>query len=140
LTRLTEMGVEPFLTSSAVDCVIAQRLGRRLCERCKQPAGIEREVLEEMNFPFHLIDEEDMQFHKACGCNRCSGTGYRGRVGFYEMMIVTDELKEMVLRRVSTNEVARAAEDAGMVRLREDGLVKASQGLTTMEEVLRTVV
>jgi type IV pilus assembly protein PilB len=140
LTRLTEMGVEPFLTSSAVDCVIAQRLGRRLCERCKQPAEIEREVLEEMNFPFHLVDEENMNFYKACGCDRCSGTGYRGRVGFYEMMIVTDELKDMVLRRVSTNEVARAAEDAGMVRLREDGLVKASQGLTTMEEVLRTVV
>lgn len=140
LTRLTEMGVEPFLTSSAVDCVIAQRLARRLCERCKEPAEIEREVLEEMDFPFHLVDESDMQFYKACGCERCSGTGYRGRVGIYEMMVVTDELKEMVLHRVSTNEIARAAEGAGMVRLKQDGLVKAAQGLTTMEEVLRTVV
>ena len=140
LTRLTEMGVEPFLTSSAVDCVIAQRLGRRLCERCKQPAEIGRGVLEDMDFPFHLVDEDDAQFFKACGCERCGETGYRGRIGFYEMMVVDDGLKEMVLRRVSTNEVARAAEAAGMIRLREDGLAKASQGLTTIEEVLRTVV
>lgn len=140
LTRLTEMGVEPFLTSSAVDCVIAQRLGRRLCERCKQPTELGHDVLEEMNFPFHLLDEKDMQFHKACGCDRCSDTGYRGRIGFYEMMVVTDALKDMVLQRISTNEIARAAEKEGMVRLREDGLVKAAQGLTTVEEVLRTVV
>ena len=140
LTRLTEMGVEPFLTSSAVDCVIAQRLGRRLCERCKQPADIERSVLEEIKFPSHLVEGKDLQFYKACGCDRCNGTGYRGRIGFYEMMVVNEGLKELVLRRVSTNEVARAAEAAGMVRLREDGLVKASQGLTTVEEVLRTVV
>lgn len=140
LTRLTEMGVEPFLTSSAVDCVIAQRLGRRLCERCKQPEEVERDVLEEMNFPFHLVDENEITFYKACGCQRCGNSGYRGRIGFYEMMVVNDELKELVLRRVSTNEVARAAEAAGMVRLREDGLVKAAHGQTTIEEVLRTVV
>lgn len=140
LTRLTEMGVEPFLTSSAVDCVIAQRLGRRLCERCKQPEEVGRDVLEEMNFPFHLVDENEIAFYKACGCQRCGNSGYRGRIGFYEMMVVNDELKELVLRRVSTNEVARAAEAAGMVRLREDGLVKAAHGQTTIEEVLRTVV
>lgn len=140
LTRLTEMGVEPFLTSSAVDCVIAQRLGRRLCGRCKQPNEIEREVLEEMDFPFHLVDESQMEFYKAVGCDRCGGTGYRGRIGFYEMMVVNDELKEMVLRRVSSNEIARAAQSAGMLSLREDGLIKVSQGLTTVEEVLRTVV
>ncbi len=142
VTRLTDMGVEPFLTASAVDCVIAQRLARRLCERCKEPVEIERELLEAMNFPFGLLPEgEEPGFHKTAGCDRCGGTGYKGRVGIYEMMVVNDEIREMVLRRVSAGELSRAAEqEAGMVRLREDGLLKAARGMTTIEEVLRTVV
>ena len=139
LTRLTEMGVEPFLTSSAVDCVIAQRLARRLCARCKQPAEIESGVLEELGFPFGRLSSEP-RLYKALGCERCGGTGYRGRVGIYEMMIVTEEIRELILRRVSTTEVSRAAERAGMVRLREDGMLKAARGMTTLEEVLRTVL
>jgi type IV pilus assembly protein PilB len=142
VTRLTDMGVEPFLTASAVDCVIAQRLARRLCERCKEPVVIERELLEALDFPFRLLreGEESLGFHKPVGCERCGGTGYRGRVGIYELMMVDEEVKEMILKRTSAGDIARTAERAGMVRLREDGLLKAAGGITTVEEVLRTVV
>ncbi len=140
LTRLTDMGVEPFLTSSAVDCVIAQRLARRLCNRCKEPREVDRAVLEELGFPFGKVPEGDSDFHSAVGCDRCGGSGYRGRVGIYEMMVVDEGIKEMVLRRASTAEVSHAAEEGGMVRLKEDGLLKAARGVTTIEEVLRTVV
>jgi type IV pilus assembly protein PilB len=139
VSRLTEMGVEPYLTASAVDCVIAQRLARRLCERCKEPISPEREVLAGMGFPFERALEEP-RFHRPVGCQHCGGTGYRGRIGIYELMVVTDEVKDLVLRRAPTTEISRAAERGGMVRLRADGLLKASRGLTTIEEVLRTVV
>jgi type IV pilus assembly protein PilB len=140
LTRLTEMGVEPFLISSAVDCVIAQRLARRLCDECKQPTELEREYLEEIEFPFDSIPEEDTNFYKAVGCDRCGGTGYRGRLGLYELMVISDSVRELVLSRASTNEIARVAEEEGMMHLKEDGLRKAAQGATSLEEVLRTVV
>jgi type IV pilus assembly protein PilB len=142
VTRLTDMGVEPFLTASAVDCVIAQRLARRLCKRCKTPVEIERELLEAMSFPFGLLPEdEEPSFHRTVGCDRCGGSGYKGRVGVYELMVVNDQIREMVLHRASAGEIARAAErEGGMVRLREDGLLKAARGITTIEEVLRTVV
>ena len=142
VTRLTEMGVEPFLTASAVDCVIAQRLARRLCERCKVPVEIERELLETLNFPLELLPEGDKpSFHRTVGCDRCGGTGYKGRVGIYELMVLDDQIRELVLRRASAGEIARAADQEGrMVRLREDGLLKAAKGITTIEEVLRTVV
>lgn len=140
VTRLIDMGVEPFLTASAVDCVIAQRLARRPCERCKRPMEVGDEILSAIGLPDeHLLDAQ-IDFYEAVGCDRCSGTGYQGRVGIYEMMVLTDEIRDLVLRRVSTDEIGRAAEEAGMVRLREDGLVKAAKGITTIEEVLRTVV
>jgi len=141
VTRLTEMGVEPFLTASAVDCVIAQRLARRLCDRCKQPVTIEREILEALDFPFGSVGPEDeWSFHRAVGCERCGGTGYRGRIGIYEMMVVGEELSEAILRRSSSGEIAQAAEREGMVRLRDDGLLKAASGVSTIEEVLQNVV
>jgi type IV pilus assembly protein PilB len=140
VTRLTEMGVEPFLTATAVDCVIAQRLARRLCEACKRPAELAEAVLSEINFPYHLFGEVEQRFCRSVGCDRCGGSGYRGRVGLYELMVVTDELRDLVLRRASTADVSRVAQREGMVRLREDGLIKAAQGITTVEEVLKTVV
>ena len=99
LSRLTDMGVEPFLTSSAIDCVIAQRLVRKLCERCKEPVEIEHEILEGMEFPFALAPEE-LRFHKAVGCRRCGGSGYRGRTGIYELMVITDEIRKLILAAV----------------------------------------
>ena len=137
--RLTDMGVEPFLTSSAIDCVIAQRLARKLCERCKEPAEIEREILEGIGFPFELATEKP-NFHRAGGCNRCGGTGYKGRVGIYELMVISEEIRKLILRRASADEIGRAAVASGMVRLRDGGLLKAARGVTTIEEALRTLV
>ncbi len=138
LSRLTDMGVEPFLTASAVDCVIAQRLARKLCECCKEPVELEEEILAGMRFPFELAPK-DLAFHKAVGCNRCGDTGYKGRVGIFELMVLDDAIRGMILRRTSTGEIGRVAEEAGMVRLKEDGLLKAARGMTTIEEVLRVV-
>lgn len=138
LSRLTDMGVEPYLTSSAVDCVIAQRLVRKLCDRCKEPVEIEREILEGIEFPFESAPEE-LHFHKAVGCRRCGESGYRGRTGIYELMVITDEIRQMILRRSSAGEISRVAESQGMVRLRDDGLLKAARGITTIEEALKTL-
>jgi type IV pilus assembly protein PilB len=140
VTRLTEMGVEPFLTATAVDCVIAQRLARRLCEECKRPVDVGDEILSDLAFPFQLIRDGEPRFYEAVGCNKCSGSGYRGRIGLYELMVVTEQIKDLILHRSSTVEISQVAEREGMTRLREDGLVKAAQGMTTIEEVLRTVV
>ncbi len=140
LSRLTEMGVEPFLTASAVDCVIAQRLARKLCESCKQPVEIDEEILSGLNLPSEHSREGEPRFHKAVGCAKCGGSGYRGRIGLYELMLVTDDLEELILRKASTTEISRMAEEGGMTRLRDDGLMKAGHGITTIEEVLRTVV
>ena len=140
VNRLTDMGVEPFLTASAVDCVIAQRLARKLCERCKQPAQIEEEILQSMQFPFEHLGSGDPQFYRAVGCSRCGGTGYRGRVGLYELMVVNEDIRNLILRRSSTDEIARVAEKEGMTSLRDDGLLKAARGVTTIEEALRVVL
>ncbi|MBA2693458.1 MAG: Flp pilus assembly complex ATPase component TadA [Rubrobacter sp.] len=139
LTRLTDMGVEPFLTSSSVDCVIAQRLARRLCERCKRPIEVERAVLGDAGFPFDLMKGEP-NFHEPVGCDKCGGTGYRGRLGIYELMVMTEKIKDLLLARGSDDEIARAAHEAGMAPLRSDGLLKAARGRTSIGEVLRTVV
>ena len=140
LSRLTEMGVEPFLIATAVDCVIAQRLARKLCESCKKPVEIDEEILSELNFPFEHSQVGGPRFHEAVGCVKCGGSGYRGRIGLYELMLVTDDLKDLILRKASTTEISRVAAGEGMTRLREDGLMKVAQGVTTIEEVLRTVV
>jgi type IV pilus assembly protein PilB len=140
VTRLTDMGVEPFLTASAVDCVIAQRLARRLCERCKRPAEMDEGTLEELGFPFSRFGEGETNFHEAVGCDRCGGTGYRGRIGIYEMMIVDEEIQPLILHGASADVIGRAAQKGGTIPLREDGLMKAALGITTVEEILLTIV
>lgn len=130
LSRLIDMGIEPFLVSAAVDCVIAQRLVRLLCPHCKQPMRLS----EQLGRRYELQDGEAFE---PGGCQRCSNTGYRGRIGVYEVMTMSQELKGMVLGRARVEEIARAAEQQGMRRLRDDGLAKVRQGLTSIAEIER---
>jgi len=133
ITRLTEMGIEPFLTSSAVDCVVAQRLTRRLCASCKRRTILDVGALREAGF--HTA--YDVEAYEPVGCPRCGGTGYKGRVGLYEVMVLTDEIRELAIKRASADEIAKVAVHQGMRPLRDDGLDKVRQGLTSIAEVAR---
>jgi type IV pilus assembly protein PilB len=133
ITRLTEMGIEPFLTSSAVDCVVAQRLTRRLCSTCKRRTIIDLQALRTSGFHAAF----DLEAYEPVGCARCGGTGYKGRVGLYEVMVMSDELRELAIKRASADEIAATAVHQGMRPLRDDGLDKVRQGLTSIAEVTR---
>lgn len=130
LGRLTDMGIEPFLVSSAVDCVVAQRLVRMLCPHCKRPASLPESVLEEYGLT-------GIQPYEPAGCPRCSGTGYRGRVGIYEVMSITEEIRTQILQHASVDDIAATAAEQGMRRLHDDGIDKVRAGLTSIEEVER---
>jgi type IV pilus assembly protein PilB len=133
VSRLLDMGVEPFLLSSAIDCVVAQRLARKLCESCKKPFRVEASVMRHNGFEV----DSDVDVCKPGGCDRCNQTGYRGRLGIFEILLMDEEIRSMVLRRCSADEIAATAVAKGMKRLREDGLDKIRLGLTSPEEVLR---
>ncbi len=133
ITRLTEMGIEPFLTASAVDCVVAQRLVRRLCKYCKQRTILPVDALKEAGFSASF----DIEAYDPVGCPRCSHSGYRGRIGVYELMAMTDELRELTIARSSADEVRNEAMRNGMARMREDGLEKVRLGVTSIAEVAR---
>jgi len=130
LGRLMDMGIEPFLVSSAVDCIVAQRLVRMLCKHCKRPQELSESVLAEHG----LTGAEPLE---AVGCSRCGGSGYRGRVGLYEVMSVSERIRSLILEHGSVDDIATAAEQAGMARLRDDGLQKVREGLTSIAEIER---
>jgi type IV pilus assembly protein PilB len=130
LGRLMDMGIEPFLVSSAIDCIVAQRLVRMLCSHCKRPQQLSEAVLAEHGLT-------GSQPFEAVGCSRCGGSGYRGRVGLYEVMSVDERIRTLVLERGSVDDIAAAAEEAGMARLREDGMLKVRAGLTSIAEIER---
>ena len=132
------MGIDPFLSTSAVGSIVAQRLARKLCEKCKRPARVSETVLRHVGFPFELFEGEP-EFHSPVGCEACRG-GYSGRVGVFEVMPITDEVEALALSRSSADEIGRAAARGGMVRMRADGLLKAASGVTSIEEILRTTV
>jgi type IV pilus assembly protein PilB len=134
IARLIEMGVEPFLVASAVECVVAQRLARRLCEACKRPVTVEARVVRANGF---TIEEDEVEVFEAAGCARCGGTGYKGRVGLYEVMTVNDEIRRLAVGRASADAIAEAAVASGMRRLRDEGLVKVRDGLTSFAELAR---
>ena len=138
LPRLVEMGVETYLVASAIDCVVAQRLARKLCGKCKQGYKPESTELEGAGFPEEAWPEITELF-RATGCAACAKTGYRGRMGLYEVMPVTEEIERMTVDRVSTEELRRSAKRSGMVALREDGLAKVRAGQTSLQEILRVV-
>ncbi len=138
ITRLVEMGIEPFLVGSAIDCIVAQRLARRLCSKCKvpyEPADVE---LEASRFPW-LPGEEKPVLHRPGGCSTCSGTGYRGRLALHEVMEVTEAIERHAVAGSSAAEIARTAAAEGMSSLRMDGWRKVIAGDTSIEEILRVV-
>jgi len=141
LSRLTEMGVEPFLTASAVDCVLAQRLARKLCDSCKEPFKPTQEMLRRSDFPMEAVESwEEVTLYKGVGCPRCNGTGYKGRLGIYEVMVVTEAIERLTVERKSADEISRVAQAEGMKTLREDGIDKVLQGRTSIEEIGRVIV
>lgn len=141
LTRLTEMGVEPFLTASAVDCVIAQRLVRKLCEYCREPHSPKRDILLQVGFSNDAIEGGgEITLFRAVGCPRCNGTGYKGRMAIYEIMPVTEAIERLIVERKSADEIGRVARAEGMLALRQDGLERVLQGLTSIEEISRVIV
>jgi type IV pilus assembly protein PilB len=135
ITRLIEMGIEPFLVASALDCVLAQRLVRTLCSNCKQRTIVAAEVLRENGYKALV----DLEAYEPVGCRRCGGSGYRGRAGIYEVMSVTSEIRSLALERRSAEELREVAVRQGMRRLRDDGLEKVRQGRTSMAEVARVI-
>ncbi len=133
ITRLTKMGIEAFLTASAVDCVVAQRLARKLCSHCKQRTVVP---------PQALADAEirvggEIEAYEPVGCSRCNQSGYRGRVGLYSVMRMSERIKEMTVAQAPEAEIAATAREEGMFTLREDGIAKIRAGQTSLEEVIR---
>jgi type IV pilus assembly protein PilB len=133
ITRLTKMGIEAFLIASSVDCVVAQRLARKLCSHCKRRSVIPMQALTEAG----LRAAADMEGYEPVGCARCNQSGYKGRVGLYSVMAMGERIKEMAVSHASEAEIATAAREEGMCTLREDGIEKVRRGLTSLEEVLR---
>jgi type IV pilus assembly protein PilB len=133
LTRLQEMGIESFLTSSALECVVAQRLARVLCAQCKRRTVISQQALSQAGFRVGT----DLEAYEPVGCSRCHGVGYRGRLGIYSVMVLTDRIKEMVVNLAGEAEIAKVAIEEGMVTLRQSGLEKVRVGLTSVQEVSR---
>ena len=138
ISRLLNMGVEPFLITASVNLVLAQRLARKVCVDCKRPVEFDRDVLVDLGATEEQIEGAVLQ--RGAGCNTCNGSGYKGRVALYEVMRFTDTLKEMVLQGGSTAELKLAAIKGGMASLRMSGIKKVLDGVTTPEEILRVTM
>jgi type IV pilus assembly protein PilB len=138
VTRLTEMGIEPFLVGSALDAIVAQRLARRLCSKCAEPYTPSEDELIGARFPW-MPGEERPELFRPVGCVACSRTGYRGRVALHEVMRVTEEVERLAVARASAAEIGALARQQGMITLRDDGWQKVVLGQTSVEEILRVV-
>ena len=138
VTRLTEMDIEPFLVGSALDCVVAQRLARRLCDRCKESYQPDLTDLRLLRLPL-VPGEPAPVIHRPVGCQACSHTGYRGRLALHEVMLVTEEIERHAVARSASADIMRTAREQGMLTLREDGWAKVRLGHTSIEEIMRVV-
>jgi type IV pilus assembly protein PilB len=141
ITRLNEMGVEPFLTGSAVSAVLAQRLARKLCPHCcEMYSPSAEELLRNRVSPEVAAASDGAAFYRKRGCPRCGHTGYKGRIGIYQLMVMTEELESLAVGRASREELERAAIEQGMRTLWDDGLAKVASGVTSLEELGRVLV
>ena len=138
INRLMNMGIEPFLVGSSVNLICAQRLVRRICSECKEAHPVPPQALEEIGFAADVAKTLTPQ--KGSGCDQCNNTGYKGRVGLYEVMDLNDELRELILVGASAPELRRRAMEGGMITLRGSGLRKIQEGVTTVDEVIRETV
>ena len=138
INRLMNMGIEPFLVATSVHLIAAQRLVRRICSSCKEAIDVPPQAL--MNIGFGEKESKTLKLFKGRGCDRCSSTGYKGRVGLYEVMEISEEIRELILVGASSLELRRKAVEEGMITLRQSGLRKVKDGVTTIEEVVRETV
>jgi type IV pilus assembly protein PilB len=138
INRLLNMGVEPFMVASSVNLILAQRLARLLCMNCREPAELPPQALLDIGVPKDEVGGFTC-FHGA-GCPQCNGTGYRGRIALYEVMPMSEELRELVLNGASATEIKRAAAGLGMKTLRQSGISKLKEGLTTVGEIVRVTM
>jgi len=134
IARVLDLGLEPFLFTATVEAIVAQRLVRTICPRCKEQITPTQEILQELNL--RPEDVEGKTFYRGRGCDYCRGTGYSGRTGIYEIMIMNDEIRDLVMQRASTQTIREQARKAGMRTLRESGLMAIFDGLTTVEEIV----
>jgi type IV pilus assembly protein PilB len=135
VTRMIDMGIEPFNVASAVNLIVAQRLVRRICSGCKAEHKYSDEELHALSVP--AAEAQRLTFFKGQGCDACSGSGYKGRQGLYEVMALTSALRRLVLRGGSTEELREQAVKDGMLTLRMDGMLKVKRGITTLDEVVK---
>jgi type IV pilus assembly protein PilB len=138
VTRLRDMGVPPFLITATVEAILAQRLVRRICSNCKEEIVPDAEVLADLEVTTEQIVGK--KFYRGRGCEKCNNSGYKGRLGLYELLIMTDELRDMVIRNASTEELRDVARRGGMITLRDSGMIGIYDGLTTAEEVIRETI
>lgn len=135
LTRLVDMGIEPFLICSTIEAILAQRLVRKICENCKQEVEPSKEMIDLIKIDKKILKERT--FHAGVGCEECTGIGYRGRTGIYEMLVIDEEIRKLIMKKSTSKMVKNAAKNRGLTTLLEDGLNKVFAGITTVEEVAR---
>jgi type IV pilus assembly protein PilB len=138
ISRLMNMGIEPFLVATSVHLICAQRLVRRICSECREETKLPPQAL--IDIGFTPEEAKTTKVYKGKGCDRCNNSGYKGRTGLYEVMEITDEVRELVLVGASALELKKKAIEQGMLTLRRSGLIKIGQGITTIEEVVRESV
>ncbi|BDU49565.1 type IV-A pilus assembly ATPase PilB [Haliovirga abyssi] len=138
IQRLTNMGMEPFMLSSSLLLIEAQRLGRRICSNCKTEVKAKKGQIVALGLDYE--EYKDVVFYKGTGCPKCNGTGYKGRVGFYEVMYIDEDIREAIAKGASSDELRKLARKNGMRTLREQAIIKAKNGVTTIEEVLRVTM
>ena len=132
------MGVQPFLITATVEAILAQRLVRRICKDCKEEYVPDADTLADLELTSDQVVGKT--FFRGRGCDKCSGSGYKGRLGLYELLVMTDELRDLVVRNASTEEIRDLARKAGMVTLRDSGMVNMFEGHTTADEVIRETI